>query len=99
VSPDYTILETTIGANEEATRKAKERGVTPPPPRIIRVDLVAGRILPAAEWPVDAAKVPVQPFKCPLADKEHRQEDYRPSLDPLRIEGRYERHAITVPGK
>ena len=62
ISPDSTVLEFTIGATEEAKHKAKERGITPPAPRVVRVSLIDGRDLSDAKL-TEPAKVPVRPFK------------------------------------
>jgi hypothetical protein len=88
ISPDYTVLEFQIGANSEATHKAKQLGITPPPPRTVRINLTNGEILnPKAKLSTD--QTPVQPFIGKLADKTFQQRNYVASLDPLRMEGKY----------
>ena len=89
ISPDHTVLEFQVGANPEATHKARARGVVPPPPRPVRIRLTDGVVLEPDEVAGDPAKVPVQPFIGDLASKERKQRDYRPSLDPLRVPGRF----------
>ncbi len=88
ISPDYTVLEFQIGANAEAAHKAKERGISPPEPRMVRVQLTDGRIV-TEEQPSDSNKVPVRPFVGELAGKESPQRSYEPSLDPVRLPGQY----------
>ncbi len=88
ISPDYTVLEFQIGANSEATYKAKQRGVKPPEPQLVRVRLTDGKIL-ADDTEGDALKRPVRPFTGRLADKTFRQDQYEPSLDPVCTAGRF----------
>lgn len=89
VSPDYTVLETLVGATDEAARKAKDNGVTPPAPRTVRVDLVTGKLLdPTAKLTGD--KLPVRPFKGDaIAGGRGNQASYIPSLDPVRVAGKF----------
>lgn len=90
VSPDYTVLETRVGATEEATHKAKENGITPPAPRTVRIDLLTGKIIDATTKIVDPQKVPGRPFKGEVIQGNRgKQESYVPSLDPVRIEGKF----------
>lgn len=97
ISPDYTILEFQIGANQEAAHKAKQRGITPPATRVVCVRLSDGKII-AKEELVDSRKIPVRPFVGELADKEHPQWSYTPSLDPVRTPGRFvERDRTELP--
>ena len=88
ISPDYTILEFRVGANREATYKAKQRGTTPPEPRTVRVRLTDGRII-THEKLTDAKKIPVRPFVGETANKERPQYAYEPSLDPVRVPGQF----------
>lgn len=88
ISPDYTVLEFQIGANAEASYRAKQRGVTPPEPRIVRVRLTDGRIVTGKDS-TDSNKIPVRPFVGELASKDRPQAAYEPSLDPVRVEGRF----------
>lgn len=97
ISPDYTVLEFQVGANAEASYKAKQRGTTPPDPRIVRVRLTDGRIITDEEL-VDSNKMPVRPFVGDLATKERPQYAYQPSLDPVRVPGRFvERDRTKLP--
>lgn len=97
ISPDYTVLEFQVGANQESTYKAKQRGTTPPEPRIVRVRLTDGRII-TDEKLADSNKIPVRPFVGELANKERPQYAYEPSLDPVRIPGRFvERDRTKLP--
>ncbi len=90
VSPDSTVLETLVGATDEAARKAKENGVTPPAPRTVRVDLVTGKLLDPAAKPADPQKVPGRPFVGDvIAGGRGNQKDYVPSPDPVRVAGRF----------
>ena len=97
ISPDYTVLEFQVGANTEATHKAKQRGTTPPEPRVVRVRLTDGQII-TGEALVDSNQIPVQPFVGDLVNKERPQHAYEPSLDPVRIPGRFvERDRTQLP--
>lgn len=89
ISPDYTVLEFQIGANSEATYKAKQRRITPPEPRVVRVCLTDGKILATDTVEGDVQKRPVRPFAGRLADKVFHQDQYKPSLDPVRTPGRF----------
>lgn len=89
ISPDYTVLEFQIGANSEATYKAKQRGVTPTEPRVVRIRLTDGNTLAGDTVEGDVQKRPVRPFTGRLADKTFRQDQYEPSLDPVRTAGRF----------
>ena len=97
ISPDYTVLEFRIGANAEATHKAKERNVTPPQPRTVRIRLTDGELLDADSESNDPLKRPGRPFVGELADKTRRQNQYVPSLDPVRKAGRYESAVANEP--
>jgi len=89
ISSDYTILEFQIGANSEATHRAKQRGVTPPEARLVRIRLTDGELIKKGIDQLSTAQRPVTPFIGRLADKTHRQSDYTPGLDPVRIEGHF----------
>jgi hypothetical protein len=94
ISADYTVLEIRIGASAEAMHLAKQRGIEPPAPRIVRMRLTDGMLL-GDDAELDGRDgTPIQPFVGELASREHRQEDFRPSLDPVRVPGRF---AITAP--
>ncbi len=88
VSPDYTVLEFQIGANAEARNKARQGGVAVPETRMVRVRLTDGRIVTGDEV-ADSNKIPVRPFVGDLASKDRSQAAYEPSLDPVRVEGRF----------
>ncbi len=89
ISPDYTVLEFRVGANPEATHKARQRGLFPPPSRTVRIRLTDGSPVTLDDAQLPPEQRPVRPFKGRLADKTHRQRDYHPSLDPVRREGRF----------
>ncbi len=97
ISPDYTILEFQIGANSEAAYKAQQRGITPPELRVERIRLTDGKIVTGQSL-ADSDKIPVRPFVGELASKEHPQYAYEPSLDPVRVPGRFvERDRTKLP--
>ncbi|MDX1946395.1 MAG: SMP-30/gluconolactonase/LRE family protein [Pirellulaceae bacterium] len=89
ISPDYTVLETLVGATAEAAHQAREKGITPPAPRLVRVNLLDGQLLdPTAELPPE--KTPGRPFIGELSKRgEGGQASYLASLDPVRIAGSY----------
>lgn len=92
VSPDYTVLETLVGATEETAFKARQRGVTPPQPRLVRVNLLTGEFLGPTD-PLPPTQTPVRPFVGGLGSRgkgERGQANYVPSLDPVRVEGTYQ---------
>lgn len=91
ISPDYTVLETMIGATDEAKYKAKERGVVPPAPRAVCVDLLTGEFLDPAKSITDPNKQPGRPFKGDPIKQGGRgsMSNYVPALDPVRAEGRF----------
>ena len=89
ISPDYTVLEFQIGANSEATHKAKQRGVTPPEARVVRIRLTDGKVIETELDDLPEQQKPVQPFTGRLADKSHKQRDYQSTLDPIRKPGRF----------
>ena len=95
ISPDYTVLEFRIGANSEATHKAKQRGVTPPAPRTVHIRLTDGAPLDPNQPSSDVAKIPVRPFVGEMASKERKQRNYIPSLDPVRVPGRFKPEPAT----
>lgn len=97
ISPDYTVLEFQVAANQEAAYKANQRRNTPPDPRIVRIRLTDGRIMTNEEF-VDSNTIPVQPFVGELANKERPQYAYEPSLDPVRLPGSFiERDRTELP--
>lgn len=89
ISSDYTVLETLVGATEEAARKAKEGGIAVPAPRPVRIDLVTGKLLdPTAKLAGD--KLPGRPFKGEvIAGGRGNQANFTPSLDPVRAAGSF----------
>lgn len=89
ISPDYTVLETMVGATDEAKRVAKDRGVVAPPPRPVRIDLVTGKFLDPKLTSTNPNKEPVRPFVGPhLSGGRGNMRDYVPSLDPVRVAGK-----------
>jgi hypothetical protein len=63
----------------------------------VRVRLTDGRIITDEEL-VDSNKIPVRPFVGDLANKERPQHAYEPSLDPVRVPGRFvERDRAELP--
>jgi len=90
VSPDYTVLEVVIGANGDTRHKLKDAG----PEvlghrRVVRFDLVKRKILPPEVSITDRNKIPSRPFVGRLAPRGELR-GYVPSLDPVRVEGRFE---------
>lgn len=83
ISPDYTILETTVGPCEDLRSKfpAAKR-------RVVRIRLTDGTLLPEGEKITDAAKIPVRPFVGDLASR-GAGKTYVPSLDPVRVAGKF----------
>ena len=73
-----------MGANQEATYKAKETGVAPPASRVVRIDLTTGAFIDVGAK-LSAERTPGRPFKGP--DVCGDAAGYRPSLDPVREEG------------
>lgn len=84
ISPDYSVLETTVGPNQEAGHYAKTKGVTLPAPRVLRIDLATGEFL-EPDTKLTADRTPGRPFKGPATFR--NPELYVPSLDPIREEG------------
>jgi hypothetical protein len=84
ISPDYSVLETTVGPNQEAGHHAKAKGVTLPAPRVLRIDLTTGEFLDE-DVKLSPERTPGRPFKGPAICRD--MEAYRPSLDPVREEG------------
>jgi len=89
ISPDYTVLETLVGATTEAAVKVNEKGVTPPAPRLVRVDLTTGAFLDAtAKLPPE--KTPGRPLNGETTNRgDNGQAAYVPSPDPVRVEGTF----------
>jgi hypothetical protein len=88
VSPDYTVLEFTLGPNSDALHKVKDEG-----PEVVNyrrtvwVSLTDGKFLD--KKPTEKDKIPVRPFVGDLVKKGDAQKNYIPSLDPVRVEGKY----------
>jgi len=89
VSPDYTVLEVTVGASSDARHKLKDLGADVlEHRRVVRFDLTTGKMLPTVPTAADKNKIPVRPFVGKLAPRGELQ-GYVPSLDPVRIEGKF----------
>jgi hypothetical protein len=88
VSPDYSVLEFTLGPNSDAKNKLKDEG-----PEVVNyrrpvwVSLTDGTFLD--KKPTDTAKVPVRPFVGGLGKRGEEQKTYVPSLDPVRVAGKF----------
>lgn len=79
ISPDYTVIEFKVPTKDKKNRT-------------IWVDLITGNQLTTDPKPADKNKIPVRPFVGPNALTEltpKEREGYVPSLDPVRIEGKY----------
>jgi hypothetical protein len=87
VSPDYSVLEFTVGPNADAVHKVKDLG-----PEVVNyrrpvnVSLADGRFLDRE--PTEKEKVPVRPFVGGLVKRGEEQRSYVPSLDPVRVPGK-----------
>lgn len=82
VSPDYTVLE----IHAVAPRGSREKTG-----RIVRVSLTDGSILPA-DAKLSQEKTPVRPFIGPAEppnDESKAREGFVPSLDPVRVPGKF----------
>ena len=82
VSPDYTVLE---------FRPVSSRANRKEPPRIVRVSLTDGRLIPGDEK-LTGQQIPVRPFLGPDRPPKNSKpwrENYQPSLDPVRTPGTY----------
>lgn len=89
VSPDYTVLEVAIGASGDARHKIKDMGEEVlNHRRVVRFDLTTGKTLATEPVLKDQSKVPVRPFVGRLAPRGELR-GYIPSLDPVRIEGKW----------
>lgn len=90
VSPDYTVLEFTVGPNADAVHKVKGKGAAAVNyRRVVRVSLTDGSLLDATKKSEDASKVPGRPFVGDLVKRGGAQKTYVPSLDPVRVAGTY----------
>ncbi|HEX8911320.1 MAG TPA: hypothetical protein VF796_03095 [Humisphaera sp.] len=90
VSPDYTVLEFTVGPNADAQTKLK---ASDPQAanygRRVWVSLVDGALLDPDRKPADPAKLPGRPFVGDLVKRGDAMLRYVPSLDPVRVAGTY----------
>ncbi len=90
VSPDYTVLEFVVGPNADALHKVKDEGPDVANyRRTVWVSLTDGTFLDAAKQPADKNKIPVRPFVGELVKRGDAQKNYLPSLDPVRVEGKF----------
>lgn len=86
VSPDYSVLEFTVGPNADATHKVKDLG-----PEVVNyrrpvyVSLADGAFLD--EKPTEKERTPVRPFVGDLVKRGDAMKNYVPSLDPVRVPG------------
>ncbi|MCE9531359.1 MAG: hypothetical protein K8T89_09605 [Planctomycetes bacterium] len=88
VSPDYTVLEVTVGACGDARHKLKDmEDAVLNHHRIVRFDLTTGQVIDPQAKPADESKVPVRPFAGNLITRAESQY-YLPALDPIREAGK-----------
>ena len=88
VSPDYSVLEFTVGPNSDALHKVKDEGSEVVNyRRTVWVSLTDGTFLD--KKPTEKEKIPVRPFVGELVKRGDAQKYYVPSLDPVRSEGKY----------
>lgn len=99
ISPDYTLLELRVGATAEAARKAAERGVAAPPARTVLVDLRTGSFLKPEDLPAGSSRKPGRPFvgEPITSGGRGRMSDFLPSLDPVRIPGKFAESSAREP--
>lgn len=89
ISPDYTVLEFTVGPNSDAKHRVKDEG----PEvlnyrRVVRVSLTQGTFF-SADTLLSAQKLPGRPFVGELVKRgSEGQKNYLPSLDPVRSAGK-----------
>lgn len=89
VSPDYTVLEFTVGPNSDAKHKVQSEGPDAVNyRRVVWVSLTDGTFLDPAKKPEDPQKLPVVPFKGPQLKRGDDMKNYLPSLDPVRSAGK-----------
>jgi hypothetical protein len=87
VSPDYSVLEFTVGPNSDAVHKVKVLG-----PDVVNyrrpvwVSLTDGAFLD--KKPTEKDRTPVQPFVGDLIKRGDAMKNYVPSLDPVRVTGK-----------
>ena len=89
ISPDYSVLEFTIGPNSDAVHKVKEAGAEAVAyRRVVRLRLSDGSPLGPKEV-LTREQTPVRPFIGELTRRaSDGQRFYRPSLDPVRVGGK-----------
>ena len=96
VSPDYTVLEFMVGPTEEVRLKYKLREDATPEQkaeaakykRVVRVRLTDGVVLEAAKKLNEPNRVPVRCFVPLEGFTRAGQEQFVPSLDPVRVAGK-----------
>lgn len=87
VSPDYSVLEFTVGPNSDAVHKVKDLGAEVVNyRRPVWVSLADGTFLD--KKPTEKDKVPVRPFVGDLVKRGDDMKNYAPSLDPVRVAGK-----------
>lgn len=87
VSPDYSVLEFTVGPNSDAVHKVKDLGADVVNyRRTVWVSLTDGAFLD--KKPTDKDKIPVRPFAGDLIKRGDEMKNYVPSLDPVRVAGK-----------
>jgi hypothetical protein len=87
ISPDYSVLEFTVGPNSDATHKVKELGADVVNyRRPVWISLSDGKFL--EKKPTDKEKTPVRPFVGELVKRGDEMKNYVPSLDPVRVAGK-----------
>jgi len=87
VSPDYTVLEFTVGPSADALHKVKDEGADVVNyRRPVYVSLTDGHFLD--KKPTEKDKIPVRPFVGALSKRGEDMKNYVPSLDPVRVAGK-----------
>lgn len=90
VSPDYSVLEFTVGPNSDAIHKVKDEGADVVSyRRPVWVSLADGTFLD--KKPTEKDKIPVRPFVGDLIKRGDEMKSYAPSLDPVRVPGKVEK--------
>ena len=88
--PFKSVSSSVIGANGDTRNKLKDaRPEVLRHRRVVQFDLVAGKLLPAHPGITDRNKIPIRPFVGRLTRRGELRR-YVPSLDPVRVEGRFE---------
>jgi len=87
VSPDYSVLEFTVGPNSDAVHKVKDLGADVVNyRRPAYVSLTDGTFLD--KKPSEKDRVPMRPFVGDLVKRGGDMKNYVPSLDPVRMPGK-----------